>query len=89
VGIRTNIIMLTPKETNIYDFMPHFFEVGKFIKLKTWDKYRLKIIDKGSIYFIVEHEDGTLGWSEIDCDWMLSENQEDWKIISEHPFFED
>lgn len=55
------------------------FEVGQFIKLSTWDTHRLKIIDIGSIYFIVEHEDKTLGWREIDCDWVLSENQEDWE----------
>jgi hypothetical protein len=63
---------------DLSDFLTNTFEVGQFIKLRTWTTHRLKIIDKGSIYFIIEHEDRTLGWREIDCDWILSGNQEDW-----------
>lgn len=64
---------------DISEFLLNNFEIGQFIKLRTWTSHRLKIVDIGSVYFIVEHEDETLGWREIDCDWILSENQEEWE----------
>lgn len=64
---------------DISEFLLNNFKIGQFIKLRTWTSHRLKIVDIGSVYFIVEHEDETLGWREIDCDWILSENQEEWE----------
>jgi hypothetical protein len=51
-------------------FFKDNFEVGDFIKLKTWTEHKLKIVDIGSIYIIVEHPDKSLGWRYIDCDWV-------------------
>lgn len=55
------------------------FQIGQFIQTGNWTKHRLKIVDIGTIYFIVEHNDRTLGWREIQsCNWRLAENQKDW-----------
>ena len=46
------------------------FKIGDYIKRYGWKKYKVKIIDIGSFYFIVEKPDGTLGHSEIDNEWF-------------------
>ena len=46
------------------------FKICDYIKRYGWTKYKLKIIDIGSFYFIVEKPDGTLGHSEIDNEWF-------------------
>jgi len=48
------------------------FRIGDSIKLPEWEsEYFLKIIDIGTIYFIVEQMDATIGWREIKSDWQL------------------
>jgi hypothetical protein len=46
------------------------FQKGDFIKLKTWGIYKIKVIDIGDEFIIIEHEDKSLGWRYIDCDWV-------------------
>jgi hypothetical protein len=47
------------------------FNIGDRIKLPKWKHYHLKVIDVGSIYYIVEVPDGTIGHREINCDWQI------------------
>lgn len=46
------------------------FKIGEYIKRYGWKNHKLKIVDIGSFYFIVETPDGTIGYREIDNEWF-------------------
>lgn len=47
------------------------FKIGDRIKSPKWKDYHLKVIDVGTIYYIVEEPEGTIGHREINSDWQL------------------
>jgi hypothetical protein len=50
--------------------MKEDIRIGDYIKRFGWKNYKVKVVDIGRFYYIVELPDGTLGHREIDNEWF-------------------